>query len=229
MTFIKPDWPAPANIKAYSTVRTGWSPEYPLRTCDKYSLQTLFQLPNEPVWITQTHSTIAIEAIPQNKEQEADATFTNQPNHICVVLTADCMPILICNRSGTHVAAIHAGWRGLANGIISNTINVLGQPTNELMVWLGPTIGPKKFEVGKDVYDAFTNNHPESAKAFAPHQQDKWLADLYILAKIRLASHGISKIYGGNFCTYTQNDLFFSYRRDKGRTGSMASLIWIAG
>jgi YfiH family protein len=125
------------------------------------------------------------------------------------------------------VAAIHAGWRGLSGGIIETTVQALAQKPEDLLVWLGPAIGPQKFEVGQDVYDAFTLQQPESAEGFTPYKEGKWLADLYELARIRLKRLGIAHIYGGDFCTYTQDDLFFSYRRDKGKTGRMASLIWI--
>jgi len=231
MKYIKVDWPAPTNIKAYTTLRTGWHgrAQQEMRQPDETEqLKTLLDLPADPIWIKQTHSAIAIEALPENKYKEADATFSNQPNHICTIVTADCLPILICNKQGTQVAAIHAGWRGLAANIIENTINAINQPPNDLLVWLGPAIGPEKFEVGKDVYDAFVSKHADSSKAFIPHAEGKWLANLYALAKIRLATQGITQIYGSNYCTYTQKDWFFSYRRDQGITGRMASLIWIA-
>lgn len=241
MNFITPNWPAPKHIKAYTTLRTGWGGRKPHHDLNKgnyknddphyvaesENLKKLLHLPDEPIWITQTHSNIAIEALPENKERLADASYTNKANHVCVVLTADCLPILICNQQGTHVAVIHAGWRGLANGIIETTLAALGRDVTGFMVWLGPAIGPSKFEVGKDVYDAFTTQHADTELAFQPHIEGKWHADLYTLAKIRLKKLGISQIYGGEYCTYTQQDLFFSYRRDKGRTGRMASLIWI--
>lgn len=242
MTFIIPDWPAPKNIKAYTTLRSGWGGRRPhhdtlrgFHTSDEeesQQLKNLLTLPDEPIWLTQTHSNIAIEALPENREKNADASFTHRVNHVCVVLTADCLPLLICDKNGTVAAAIHAGWRGLANGVIESTVSALSIDAtnfdaNDLMVWLGPAIGPQKFEVGKDVYDAFTQRHVESASAFTPHLDDKWMADIYTLAKIRLNMLGITQIYGGNYCTYTQEDMFFSYRRDKGRTGRLASLIWI--
>lgn len=230
MDFIQPDWPAPSHVKACTTLRSIWGhqdtnlKEYSARQ----QLKTLLNLPSEPVWINQIHGALAIEAQPQNMDKDADATYTSNVNHICIVTTADCLPILICNKQGTHVAAIHAGWRGLASGIIEATVKAMQLPSDDLLVWLGPAIGPQKFEVGKDVYDAFTSQHPESAAAFLPNRPNKWLADLYSLAKIRLNSQGVKQIYGGNFCTYSQEDLFFSYRRDKGQTGRLASLIWIS-
>lgn len=227
MKFITPDWPAPACIKAYTTLRSGW--EGPFQENSWELLKTLLQLPSDPIWVEQTHSAIAIEAIPAHQAQIADATFSAKPNHICVILTADCLPILICNQQGTEVAAIHAGWRGLANGIIEATLKALPFPKDELLVWLGPAIGQQKFEVGQDVYDAFTSQQPESAAAFTPYRPGKWLANLYQLATLRLNRAGISQIYGGQYCTHTQADLFFSYRRDQGITGRMASTIWISG
>ncbi|RDI48794.1 peptidoglycan editing factor PgeF [Aquicella lusitana] len=236
MKFIQPDWPVPASVKAYTTVRDSWGERQPYHDMhpgfyagsenENQRLKTLLQLPSEPVWITQTHSNVAIAATPENSKKEADATFTDQPGQVCAILTADCLPVLVCNKQGSHVAAIHAGWRGLASGIIEATLKAMRQPAADLLVWLGPAIGPQKFEVGQDVYDAFVQKHPESAAAFLPQRPGKWLADLYTLARIRLRHQGVTQIYGGDFCTYTQADLFFSYRRDKGKTGRMASLIW---
>lgn len=230
MNFITPDWDAPTHIKAYTTLKAAWTP---LETGDQdrkrptQHLKTLLRLPSDPIWINQKHTAVAIPATPDRQECVADASFTDQMNRVCVVLTADCLPLLICNKAGTKVAAIHAGWRGLASGIIENTISAFGESGKNVMVWLGPAIGPQKFEVGRDVFDAFTQKMPTSANAFIPYSENKWLADLYALAKMRLAAQGISAIYGGEFCTYTQDDLFFSYRRDKGVTGRMASLIWM--
>lgn len=241
MKFVQPNWPAPAHIKAYTTTRSGWGGRQPHHhdtrgyhdathpgcVTESADLKTLLQMPEEPIWLTQTHSTIALEATPANREQTADASYTNSSNRVCVVMTADCLPLLICNKSGTSVAAIHAGWRGLAGGIIENTVEKLALPGSELLVWLGPAIGPKRFEVGPDVYTAFTSQDEAAQSAFIPHTPHKWLANLYTLAKQRLARFGITDIYGGDYCTHTQSDLFFSYRRDQGKTGRMASAIWI--
>jgi polyphenol oxidase len=229
MKTLKPDWPAPPHIKAYTTLRDLWTEKEEGELDSNRpnnKLKTWLDLPSDPIWITQKHTAIAVQATPENKDKIADASFTAQPNNVCAVLTADCLPILICNQQGTHVAAIHAGWRGLANGIIEATLEGIQQPADDLLVWLGPAIGPKKFEVGQDVFDAFISKHSESHLAFTPLREGKWLADLYALAKIRLGLQGITHIYGGTFCTYTQDNLFFSYRRDKGKTGRMVSLIW---
>lgn len=231
MNYLTPNWPAPPTIKAYTTLRSSWG-AYDIDPRGEQSfqrLQTLFQLPSTPVWLTQIHGTTVIEAKQENSGTEADASFTYQPNHVCVVQTADCLPLLICNKEGTYVAAIHAGWRSLAGGIIEATLKNAPIPLQDLMVWLGPAIGPEKFEVGQDVFDTFTQHEPASAAAFTPTSNGKWIANLYAIARSHLNDSGVTHIYGGDYCTYTQQDLFFSYRRDKGHTGRMATLIWIDG
>ena len=229
MSYLTPNWPAPASVQAYTTLRTSWGVDSTAAKSPESSAQliSLLNLPADPLWIRQTHSTIAIEATLANRNQEADASFSSNPNHVCAVLTADCLPILVCNKEGTQVAAIHAGWRGLAGGVVEETIKKMNQDPDNLLIWLGPAIGPTQFEVGQDVYDAFLATHTDSATAFKAHNENKWLANLYELAKIRLKHLGISQIYGGKYCTYSQPDLFYSYRRDKGQTGRMASVIWI--
>jgi len=241
MNMLQPDWPAPKHIKAYTTLRQGWGGRKPYHADNRgyylsdhqgyeqesQALGALLQLPTEPIWLNQTHGTTVLEALPENREKNADASFATHANQVCTVLTADCLPLLICHENGTHVAAIHAGWRGLAKGIIEATLAAMHLPAEEMLVWLGPAIGPQKFEVGEDVYQAFTQPHPEAASAFHPHREGKWLANLYTLATQRLNAQGVRRIYGGQFCTYTQEDLFFSYRRDGKETGRMASVIWI--
>lgn len=224
MKYIKANWPAPPCVKAFTTLREGWFGR-------DERLSTLLPIPSEPIWLNQQHTAFVVDAAAvKNNDIEpiADACFTTLPNQVCAVLTADCLPILISNRQGTHVAAIHGGWRGLAKGVLESTLAALAISPEDTIVWLGPAIGPKKFEVGDDVYQAFTTQHPESARAFYPHA-GKWLADLYTLAKIRLNLHGILQVFGGDFCTYTQKDMFYSYRREKDQTGHMATLIWISG
>lgn len=223
MKYIEANWDAPKNIRAYTTTRHISRPDQ----AQNNELIHLLALPQEPIWVKQTHSTIAIEAIPHNKGQIADATFTTQVNQVCAILTADCLPVFVCNRTGDFAALIHAGWRGLAAGIIENTLKNYHGDTEDLLIWLGPAIGANKFEVGKDVYDAFTLSHSQSAEAFTAINGNKWMADIYLLAKIRLRLQGVKHIYGESFCTYTQEDLFFSYRRDKNNPGRMASLLWI--
>lgn len=226
MNILTPNWPAPSHIQAFTTTRHSLSPDV-TRPDQDTNLEMRFSLPSSPVWLNQTHSATAIEALPEHLKLTADASYTNQLNRVCVVLTADCLPILLCNASATKVAAIHAGWRGLAAGIIENTIAQIGDPHEQWMAWLGPAIGPHCFEVGNDVWQAFVSHHPIAATAFKPKSHDKWLANLYHLAKQRLQALGITNIYGGEYCTYTQQDLFYSYRRDQGKTGRMATMIWI--
>ncbi len=217
--FIKPDWPAPTHIRAYSTLRSAGDVK-----ANREQLKKILNLPTEPIWLKQTHSAIAIPALPENRDEIADASFTSHPKHICLVFTADCLPLLVCNRAGTHVAAIHAGWRGLASGVIENTLKALNLPADDLLVWLGPAIGPTKFEVGEDVHQLFDSESQNMA--FHPFNQ-RWLADIFALARLQLQRLGVTHIYGGEHCTYSNEEWFFSYRRDGNFIGRMASLIYI--
>lgn len=216
---IHPTWPAPANIKAITTTKQLGSFQ---DAKTKEELVEKLNLPNNPIWLQQEHKANVIYATNSAPSmQTADASYTDQPNTICAIITADCLPILLCNAAGTKVAAIHAGWKSLAKGIIQKTIAKLN--TENLMAWLGPAIGPQKFEVGKDVYDSF----PKQQKAFTRIKPDKWLANIYQIATQILNSLQVNKVYCDNFCTYTDAQFFYSYRRDGNKTGRMASLIWI--
>ncbi|MEQ1486619.1 peptidoglycan editing factor PgeF [Methyloglobulus sp.] len=236
--WLQPDWPAPVNVHAATTLRTGGvsKGEYAslnpathvgdsadLVSQNRHILKTMLNLPSEPIWLNQTHSNRAVKAIATDAPQEADASYTDQPGIVCTVMTADCLPLLVCSTDGTEIAAIHAGWRGLLDGVIDNTINAL--KNKDLLVWLGPAIGSERFEVGVEVHTAFLTKSAEYAPAFKQQSQDKWLADIYQLARINLATLGINKVYGGNFCTVTDKERFYSYRRDQ-VTGRMATLIW---
>ena len=238
---IKPNWPAPPQVKAYTTTRHGGISLPPYDSCNlathvgddaqavasnRAILATDLKLPTEPIWLKQVHGIQAIVAQPQQINCVADATYTNQVGAICVVLTADCLPILFCDRHGTAVAAAHAGWRGLAEGILEATLQHFQVPAQDILVWLGPAIGPQVFEVGDEVRAAFINRLPAAQAAFVPSHQGRWLANLYQLAHQRLSQQGVTHIYGGDFCTYTDHQRFYSYRRDK-VTGRMASLIWL--
>ena len=185
-------------------------------------------LPSSPYWLNQTHSVDVIEL--PSPALNGDASYTKDTNTVCVVQTADCLPLLVTNKKGTIVAAIHAGWRGLLNGVIENTIHKMNMSPNELLVWLGPAIGQKYFKVGADVKNNFCEKDQEAEKAFRAISDQKWLADIYYLAKLRLKASGVTDIYGGSvmdeYCTYANEADYFSYRRD-GETGRMASLIWI--
>jgi polyphenol oxidase len=223
MNYLIPQWKITSTIKAYTTLKSGWDGS------DPALLSSLLPLPAEPIWLDQTHTNSAIEALAENRGKNADASFTREPNRICLVVTADCLPILLCNQAGTEVAAIHAGWRGLAQGIIEATLAKMYSPASHISAWLGPAISKHKFEVGQEVFDAFTQQHPASSTAFTPHIPGKYWADLYALARLRLQGQGVHQIYGGEYCTHTQEDLFFSYRREGAKTGRMATMIWIQG
>jgi YfiH family protein len=240
--FLLPDWPAPANVRAAVTTRTGG---VSLKPYDSFNLathvgdnpsavhenrarlRTACALPAEPVWLKQVHGVAMVDAAQGGIDLEADAAFAAQPGAVCAVLTADCLPVLLCNRTGTRVAALHAGWRGLAAGVIEAGVKTMGIPGNELLAWLGPAIGPASFEVGPEVRAAFVQHDTQAAQAFRDGHGGKYLADIYKLARQRLQHLEVAAVYGGGFCTVKERARFFSYRRD-GATGRMAALIWIA-
>jgi YfiH family protein len=232
LEIIKPNWPAPKNVVAFTTtsdLNLGNPSVYGAETIahNREILQAEMQLPNKPYWIKQTHSNIAIEIDHDYKISEADASYTTEKNVICTVLTADCLPVLVCNKNGTAVAAIHAGWRSLVSGIIENTLDLFSQPPEQLIAWLGPAIGPKVYEVGDEVRAEFLAHDPNAELSFVPSANERWLMDLYLLARQRLNSKGVTAIYGAEHCTYTENDGFFSHRRDP-NTGRQATLIYIS-
>lgn len=184
-------------------------------------------LPGEPVWLSQVHGSRVIDASTEYCGIEADAAVTLEADVVCAVLTADCLPVLFCDRAGSRVAAAHAGWRGLVAGVLEATVEALAVPPRELLAWFGPAIGPTAFEVGFEVRDAFVRHHEPSAGAFAPSPAGRWFADIYKLASLRLQASGVTHIYGGGFCTYSDTARFFSHRRDR-NTGRMTSLIWFS-
>jgi YfiH family protein len=236
---IRPDWPAPANIGALQTTRHGGVSAAPYDSLNLGShvgdvplavarnrqlLNTL--LPSEPVWLEQVHGTDVANADMAGCRVRADACIARRRGSVCVVMTADCLPVLLCDEQGTVVGAVHAGWKGLAAGVIEATVREMAVEPHKLMAWLGPAIGPDAFEVGGEVRAAFVAAHPKAATAFVPGQSGKWFADLYALARLRLNALGITNIYGGDRCTFRDRDAFFSYRRD-GATGRMGSFIWL--
>lgn len=237
---IRPDWPAPPNVRAFSTTRSGGCSRGPWASLNlgarcgdepenvgRNRRLLRAALPSAPHWLVQVHG-VGVAAIDDDSDElpPADAAFTRRRGQVCAVLTADCLPLLLCNRAGTAVAAVHAGWRGLAAGVVQAAVTALGCETGSLIAWLGPAIGPQAFEVGRDVFEAFTRASADNAVAFLPHDE-AWRADLYALARLALKSVGLTSVWGGQYCTYTQADTFFSYRRD-GVTGRMASVIWLA-
>ena len=235
--FIIPDWPAPANVKAIQTTRLGGYSVAPYGSLnlglhvqdDALAVAKNRQLlsdylPSEPEWLNQVHGVEVIDATKSLCVQDADASFSKNKNVVCVTMTADCLPVLLCNQQGTAVASIHAGWRSLCDGVIEATIKMMGVESEELMAWLGPAIGPDAFEVGSEVREAFIAQDTQADQAFKAYG-DKWLGDLYGIAKQRLNKQGLNKIYGGGECTYSTPSRYFSFRRD-GLTGRMATMIW---
>ena len=240
--FIRADWPAPAHISAMTTCRSHGHSDAPYNSwnlADHVSdekqhveqnralLKQRLKLPDEPAWLQQVHGdrVISIQDTPL-PDNEADGSYTQRINTICCVMTADCLPVLITNREGTEVAAVHAGWRGLAAGVVESALEKFTSPRQEILVWLGPAIGPTVFEVGEEVRAAFLEHDPGAEQAFRPEKSNKLLADIYQLARQRLHMAGISSVFGGQYCTYTDEERFFSFRRNP-ITGRMASLIWI--
>ncbi len=250
---IDPNWPdAPSNVLRLSTERAGGVSRAPyddgqgngglnLGTHvgddpqdvgrNRQLLKSV--LPNEPIWLTQVHGSRVVDAdglddVDQRGVPQADAIVTSTPQRVCVIQTADCLPVLFCSMDGKIVGAAHAGWRGLAAGVLQNTIHAMREKgAGDITAWLGPAIGPQSFEVGQDVYESFINIAAGNSMAFqALHERGKYLADIYLLARAILQQEGISRISGGGFCTVAEKTRFYSYRRD-GITGRMASLIWI--
>ncbi len=239
--YIEPDWPAPANVRAVVSTRKGGvsKPPYdsfnlaqhvgddPQRVVNnRAQLSQDLALPGEPHWLQQVHGTALLDLAGQDDNNEKDGSFTGTPNQICAVMTADCLPVLMCTRAGDRVAAVHAGWRGLAAGILQKAVAAMAIDGPELLAWLGPAIGPDKFEVGDDVYREFTASSDAARSAFVPASADHWHADLCQLARMQLRELGVDQVFGGTFCTFTDKDRFYSFRRD-GVTGRMASLIWL--
>lgn len=242
---IVPGWPAPAKVKAFFTTRQGGVSAVPFDSLnlglhvgdDMASVaenrrRVAGHLPDAPVWLNQVHGTHVARIDTETDYRDlapADAVVTPLANRVCAVMVADCLPVLFCGAGGSCVGAAHAGWRGLAAGVLERTIKEMNVEPQNLMAWLGPAIGPSAFEVGQDVVDAFVCHDAAAFDAFKPRpgMTGKYLADIYLLARQRLGAAGIARIYGGGECTVSDSARFFSYRRD-GKTGRMAAFIWIA-
>ncbi|MCK9284689.1 MAG: peptidoglycan editing factor PgeF [Rhodocyclaceae bacterium] len=239
--FIVPDWPAPESVRALSTTRCGGHSTGPFAglnladhvgdeaatvAANRRWLRETTRLPAEPVWLKQVHGSRCVLIDRDSPAEPADAGAAMLPGRVCAVLTADCLPVLICDAQGTAVAAVHAGWRGLVAGVLENSLAQLTLPGERLLVWLGPAIGSHAFEVGDDVRGAFVGEDAAAEEAFVPLREGKWLCDLYAIARQRLLRLGVEKIYGGGECTLSDPKRFYSFRRD-GVTGRMASLIWL--
>jgi polyphenol oxidase len=226
--FLIPDWPAPAKVKALVTTRAHGNLAYHVgdrKSAVAARLGLRAHLPAEPAWLTQVHGTRCVDAGAAAHGTEADASTSRTPGVVCAVLTADCLPVLLCDDSGRVVAAAHAGWRGLLAGVIESAVAAMSVPGARLLAWLGPAIGPSAFEVGDEVRAAFVSVDIAATDAFIALPNGKWLCDLYALARLRLSAVGVTSVFGGDRCTFTETDIFFSYRRER-ETGRMASLIW---
>ena len=237
--WLVPDWPAPANVRAFVTTREGGvsegefasmnlgiaSGDDPARVHrNRDILRT--HLPSDAPWLRQVHGTQVVD-LDRDADRTADACITRTPGRTAGVLTADCMPLLLGDVRGRVVGVAHAGWRGMAAGVIESTVRALAVPPDEVVAWMGPTIGPDAFEVGAEVREAFVATDTAAGDAFRPHVPGKFMADLYTLARRRLARAGVTRIHGGGFCTFHERDRFFSYRRVKA-SGRMGTFIWIA-
>jgi polyphenol oxidase len=241
--WIVPDWPVAAQVRAVTTTRQGGvsrgcytsmnpadhvddDPAAVLR--NRQILQQVLKLPAQPLWLRQVHGTRVVNAAIVEAGATADAAMCSQRGVVCAVLTADCLPVLLADTAGRCVAAIHAGWRGLAAGVIEQTAMAMGRPGESLLAWLGPAIGPSVYQVGDEVRDTFIAHNRQAASAFVPGPDGGWFADLYELARQRLAACRVTAVYGGGYCSFTDAERFYSYRRD-GATGRMATLIWLTG
>jgi YfiH family protein len=246
--WITPNWPAPPQVKAAATLRTGGVSKGPFASLNlgahvgddvaavaenRRLLREALSLPAEPTWLNQVHGIHVVDAAVDqttgdrpNTPPTADASFATRAGTVCVVMTADCLPVLFCDRQGTRVAAAHAGWRGLAGGVLGATVRALEVPPSELIAWLGPAIEQDAFEVGDEVREQFLKLGPENEAAFAANARGRWQADLYRLARNELARLGVTAVHGGGFQCYADSERFFSYRRAS-RTGRMATLVWL--
>lgn len=237
-TCIAADWPGPGGIVAGCTIRTGGVSEGPYRSLNigdhvgddpaavvenRRRFLAACELPNEPGWLNQVHGTRVV--IDPAAGDEGDAALTRTPGVVCAVMVADCLPVLLCSDDGREVAAAHAGWRGLAGGILESTIAAFDAAPGQLSAWLGPAISQDAFEVGAEVREAFLQADEASAADFSPNENGRWQADLFGLARRRLAAAGVGSLFGGGLCTYTEPARFFSYRRD-GQCGRMAAFIY---
>ncbi|WP_024871543.1 peptidoglycan editing factor PgeF [Tolumonas lignilytica] len=241
MDLIQPEWPAPANVQAFFTTRSGGvsqgiyqglnlgihvGDDPALVMQNRQLLAQQLALPAAPIWLDQVHGTEVLRAeAPVITPPQADAATTTQIGLPLTVMTADCLPVLFCDKSGTVVATAHAGWRGLCAGVLEKTIQAMHVAPSDLLAWIGPAIGPSAFEVGDEVKAAFVAHDPHANAAFVA-KNDKWFADLFMLARQRISVAGVTAIYGGNQCTFSDAKRFYSYRRD-GQTGRMAGLIWL--
>ncbi len=193
---------------------------------NRQQLSKTLGLPSEPKWLNQVHGIKVLNAAQIQSGMEADASFSHEPGIVCVVMTADCLPVFFSDDKGREVAVAHAGWRGLAAGVLEATVNAMNASPTQIIAWFGPAIGPEQFEVGDEVRTAFTKENSATIQAFKPSPDGRWLANIYTLARLRLQQAGVKSISGGGFCTFSNARDFYSYRRDGQQSGRMASVIW---
>lgn len=239
--WVVPDWNAPARVRAFVTTRHGGVSRGEFASMnigtrsgdDPANVQANRRilrghLPAEPRWMAQVHGVQVadLDRFGSDEVPTADAAVTRSPGRVAVVSTADCMPLFLCDVAGTRVAVAHAGWRGMAAGVIENTVRALGSDPSRTLAWMGPAIGPEAFEVGPEVRAQFVDADPAADSAFKPHRTGKYLADLYALARQRLARAGVTRVHGGGFCTFGDAENFFSYRRAQ-KSGRMGACIWM--
>lgn len=240
-SLIVPEWSAPESVKTLVSTRVGGVSQGRYGSLnlgdhvgdDPLAVEQnrrLFSrgLPSEPKWLTQVHGKTVVQVEHADVAPEADAAVAHGVGEVCVIMTADCLPVLLCDDNGSVVGAAHAGWRGLAAGVLEETVKAMACPAQAIQAWLGPAIGPAAFEVGDEVREAFIGTHASAAQAFAVRGPGKWLADIYLLATQQLERLGVRHVSGGGYCTYSDPARFFSYRRD-GTTGRMAACIWLEG
>ena len=239
--WIIPEWPVPAHVHAIVTSREGGYSSAPYTGCNlsdrvgddpttvaanRAQLMSILDLPAAPAWLCQVHGKQIVDAGHLLGPVEADASYAATPGVVCAVTTADCLPVLFCHRTGSTVAVAHAGWRGLAAGVLEAVVKTLNIPAEHLYAWLGPAIGQRHFEIGVEIRETFIRRLQINERCFSPSPAGRWLADLYCLAHHHLHWAGVRDIYGGGLCTYSDPKRFYSYRRDR-TTGRMASLIWM--
>jgi YfiH family protein len=238
--WIPADWPAPHGIVAGTTLRHGGVSKGSFATLNlgaytgdeanavsenRNRFRSLCDLPSEPCWLRQVHGSKVIVEPPSGEPPEADAAITRKPGVVCVALTADCLPVIFASADGEELAVAHAGWRGLAGGVLEATVNAMSSDPADLLAWLGPAISQSAFEVGGEVRDRYLAHDPAAAGCFAANERGRWQADLYGLARLRLASAGVEQVSGGEYCTFSEPERFFSHRRD-GACGRMASFVF---
>ncbi len=242
ISLIRPDWPASASVEACVTTRRGGYSTAPYDSLnlgdhagdDPQSVQrnrehlaNVLELPSAPKWLNQVHGTTVLNAAKIEPGAKADASFSREPGVVCAIMTADCLPVFFSDEEGREVAVAHAGWRGLAAGVLEATVDAMHAPPAQIMAWLGAAIGPEHFEVGDEVRAAFNRKDPAATQAFKSSPNGRWLADIYTLARLRLEQAGVKNISGGGLCTFSDTSKFYSYRRDDHQSGRMVSLIWI--